>query len=542
MSIPEVKLQKNLFGIEENSHQLYPADDKYRLFAQKIHPLLLEVRPQLIDCYCQENGRPAIEPILLLGVSLLQFLEKAPDRKAVEMIKYHLGWNIALCREIEEPIFHSTALVRFRQRLVENEKSQLAFNLVLEGLKKEGLLKESKRQRIDSTYVVGLVAKMSQLECFRETLRLALEEINQQAGEEQLPAYWQRMWDQYVETKLDYQLTREALAERQRQAGVDMQQLLSWVAEQREWEKGEKVKLLERVFGEYFRVEEAGQIELQTPEQRESDRVINPHDPEATWSTKGRGDDKKSWVGYKVQIAETVVEEQAQQAGEPTPNFLTAIETQSAIESDQAGKQQVEEAQKQSGLQEPEEWYADAAYVSAEKLAEAEAKGQQLWGPAQLPPGESHCKVDAFQIRVEERKAICPRGEQSTQCSRLEEKKSGKISYRFEWGRKCIDCPLAGQCVGKGQKHRSIEVGEHHSQLQSRRQQMKTEEFKDRMKRRNGIEGSQSELIRGHGLRKARYRGLKKVRLQNYLIGAACNIKRWVTYVSFRREKLMAVA
>ena len=31
-----------------------------------------------------------------------------------------------------------------------------------------------------------------------------------------------------------------------------------------------------------------------------------------------------------------------------------------------------------------------------------------------------------------------------------------------------------------------------------------------------------------HGLRRARYRGLAKVRLQNYLIGGACNLNRWL--------------
>jgi hypothetical protein len=45
------------------------------------------------------------------------------------------------------------------------------------------------------------------------------------------------------------------------------------------------------------------------------------------------------------------------------------------------------------------------------------------------------------------------------------------------------------------------------------------------MKQRNAIEGTHSELARAHGLRRARYRGLKKVTLQNYLIGAACNVK-----------------
>jgi IS5 family transposase len=56
---------------------------------------------------------------------------------------------------------------------------------------------------------------------------------------------------------------------------------------------------------------------------------------------------------------------------------------------------------------------------------------------------------------------------------------------------------------------------------------MQTEAFKKDMHHRNGIEGTQSELVRAYGLRRARYRGLAKVRLQNYFIGAACNIRQW---------------
>ena len=62
-------------------------------------------------------------------------------------------------------------------------------------------------------------------------------------------------------------------------------------------------------------------------------------------------------------------------------------------------------------------------------------------------------------------------------------------------------------------------------------------DFKKDMHHRNGIEGTQSELVRGYGLRKARYRGKKKVRLQNYLIGAACNIKRWCRRVTWEAKQ-----
>ena len=98
----------------------------------------------------------------------------------------------------------------------------------------------------------------------------------------------------------------------------------------------------------------------------------------------------------------------------------------------------------------------------------------------------------------------------------------------MEWNRAiCQACPLRGSCLGKQQTHRTIAVGQWHSLLQARRREMQTEEFKKDMHHRNGIEGPQSELVRAYGLRRARYRGLAKVRLQNYLIGAACNLRRW---------------
>ncbi len=92
---------------------------------------------------------------------------------------------------------------------------------------------------------------------------------------------------------------------------------------------------------------------------------------------------------------------------------------------------------------------------------------------------------------------------------------------------------------GAGKKHRSLVVGEYHTALQNRRREMKTPEFKQPMKKRNAIEGTQSELVRAHGARRARYRGLGKVKLQFYLIGAACNVKRWLERAGWEIKKTM---
>ena len=260
-----------------------------------------------------------------------------------------------------------------------------------------------------------------------------------------------------------------------------------------------------------------------------SDRVQNPHDPTATYGVKGEGDKKKEHVGFKIQVAETVT--QAELApGEPTRNFLTGMVTHPAYESDEAGEEKMATEQAEMGLEKPPVQYVDGAYVSGEKLAEAQAEGRVLMGPAQPAPQnkEGRYTTADFDIRVEERKAICPAGQQSTQCSRLEDQKSGQVSYRFEWSWQCENCPLRGKCVAPEQKHRTILVGQFHTPLQARRKEQKTEAFANEMKHRNGIEGTQSELVRAHGMRRARYRGLAKVRLQNYFAGMACNVKRWL--------------
>ncbi len=106
MSLPQFSTQSALFSTAALGAELFPEGDRYRIFAQKIYPLLAGARPALAQAYCPEDGRPAAEPVLLLGVSLLQFLEGMPDRQAVEMLRYHAGWNFALNRQLGQELFH----------------------------------------------------------------------------------------------------------------------------------------------------------------------------------------------------------------------------------------------------------------------------------------------------------------------------------------------------------------------------------------------------------------------------------------------------
>ena len=70
MSLPRFDTQGQLFSMAALTGKLFKVTDRYLLFAKKVYPHLAAARPSLEKCYCAENGRVAIEPVLMLGVSL----------------------------------------------------------------------------------------------------------------------------------------------------------------------------------------------------------------------------------------------------------------------------------------------------------------------------------------------------------------------------------------------------------------------------------------------------------------------------------------
>jgi len=526
MSLPQFDVQGSLFeSLGAIAPDLFADNDKYKLFAKKVWPVLASCREQLLDCYDTENGRPGVEPVVLLGILIFQFLERVPDRQAMELVKYHLGWKLALNLKLSQGGFHPTTLVYFRQRLIKKGKADVAMRAVLAALQKEGLLAKRSKQRLDSTHVLSAVADLSALDCVRETLRLALEELAKGLAACE-PDFWELFWERYVESKLDYKSGVEVLKTKHRQAGEDCLRLLQWLEPMAaELRYGKQVELLREVFAQQYQ-QKAGQVK---PVKEHATGVVqNPHDPDAQWSAKGKGKQKKTWVGYKAQVAESLPEKEA-------PNqkrFITSIVTQKASESDDPGLDQTFQDQALSGLERPTEIYVDGAYVSATRLYQAKEEGWELVGPAQPSANRSGLasdyRIEAFDISITKRTACCPGGYASTQCSRLAQAKGQKVTFRFEWSYHCRRCPLRSECVPAGQSHRTIVVGQYHELLQQRRRDQKTQPFKERMHQRSAIEGTISELARAHGLRRCRYRGFAKVELQNLFIATACNVKRWL--------------
>jgi hypothetical protein len=113
----------------------------------------------------------------------------------------------------------------------------------------------------------------------------------------------------------------------------------------------------------------------------------------------------------------------------------------------------------------------------------------------------------------------------------------GTEYYRIEWASQCDSCPVQGQCTRSKNGRRILVVGLRHDLVEKRRKEMREAEFSKKMHPRNGIEGTHSELVRGHGLRRTKYRGLNRVSLSHYLMGAACNVKRYLNLLAFQMRQ-----
>lgn len=530
---PDPALLARLSGATGVPKAVQRRADFFVFFAQSVYPLLEGHRSKLEGLYKPDAGRPAAEPVRMLAITILQYAERLPDRQAAEAMQYDQRWRLALHMRKSDCACDPSLFSVFRSRLAGAKQERLAFDAAMELLISEGWVRKRSKQRIDSTHVCGLLARMSRLERARETIRLTLIAVDEEGA---FPPEWESMWERYVDSKVDPRASAGKLKAQSLQAARDMDRILAWAGEQGgKWIEAEPMKLLARVLEENYELDENG--ERKQRRAQPSGAVHNPHEPQAQWSTKSTTKDKE-WVGYKVQVAETV-EDLPRERGEPTANFITSIVTQEAIASDKAGMTETLAGQSALGLEAPSVLYADGAYISALELKNTHEQGRKLMGPATASPDRGKVfTAEAFDVDLAARTAVCPAGTPSTQCSRLEEAITGKVSHRFEWNNKiCGACPRRSECVSPSQRHRTLVVGEHHDFLQARRKEMNTEAFKKEMHRRNGIEGTQSELIRAYGLRKARYRGLAKVRLQNHMIGAACNFVRLYRRLAWERTR-----
>ena len=124
---------------------------------------------------------------------------------------------------------------------------------------------------------------------------------------------------------------------------------------------------------------------------------------------------------------------------------------------------------------------------------------------------------------------MCPAGHPSIEEYELKDAPE-RVEVHFA-GTTCEPCPLRSCCPVKLDRRAGAYVLKADLvkvNIERRRRAEATEEWRKRYDIRTGIEGTNSELKRAHGLGRLRVRGGRRVRLAVYLKALACNFKRMV--------------
>lgn len=497
--------------------KLFREEHPYRMLGDRFDQLLPEENA-FRGLYC-ETGRGAIPPLLMALVSVFQFLEKVPDRQAAEMVISRIDWKYALHLPLTYAGFHFTDLYAFRVRLYEHHEERRLFERVLQKLKEMGLIKTRGKMRTDSSHVLGVVQRLTQLELVRETLRVALRASREVAGqwvEQSLPPSF---CEAYAVRASEYGMSSEEVQAQLLQTGKDGYWFLGQVDQSApEVVRGlAEIGVLRTVLQQQF-----PRGPTQPPAKRPSghDVIETPHEVEARRATK-RG---RSWIGYKMQVTETCDEDK--------PHLIVDLEPTGALDNDSPELPNIQaRLQAQDTL--PSEQQVDQGYMSGEYLVKSAKLGINLMGvpldDTQAPAG---FQQNDFRIDPEHQQATCPAGQTSRVWSEKKSKEGEPplTLIRFD-AKTCQACIYFGQCTTSCQG-RSLTLHPYREALEARRAEAKTEAFRARLHLRAGIEATISELVRGHGMRHSRYRGQGKLRLQGYFTAVAVNLKRALRWLA----------
>jgi len=529
-----------------SSHFL-PEDKRERLeadwpgqFRRSALPLIDE--KAFCDLYHEWNGRPNKPVETIVGVLLLKEMNDLTDAEALFNLDFNLAWHVALDLEPEEAHTCQKTLHNFRAKLMASDKGKLLFE-EMTGKIIEALGISTERQRLDSTHITSNIARLTRLGLFCETSRVFLKELRKESKRkfESIPEGRRRRYLKDDGAPSGYHDAKSS--EAKRRIGVSARDVWRLVDRFKGDEAVEALGsygLLKRLLDEQCQLVEeaptprAGDADVDDPpapvvvnpaKEVKSDSLQTPHDASVTYSgRKGKG--------YEVQVAETC-------GNEETPEIITRVDVTKSCASDENATVPAVERLAERNIR-PDELIADTSYGSAANVIECEKRGTELVTPVPGPKvdeapaenGEGAITKADFDVDPKgEGTTRCPAGREAT--SEKRDPETGKVRAFFD-GAGCDGCPHRDRCPAKPLRdgRRVLRTTVHAAVLAKRRRYERTKEFKKRYAERAGIEATNSELKRAHGLGRLRIRGLLRVRLAVYLKALACNVKRMVRHLA----------
>jgi hypothetical protein len=479
--------------------------------------VILELMPvqALREHFHPGLGRPTRELYSMAGLILLMEFHHQTKQQAVDAYCFHLNVQYALNLE---PVAHDLSvrtLERYQRYFEQDDLAQGVMHEVTTRLVKVlGLRIE--QQRLDSTHVFSDMAHFGRT----RLLGVALKRFLTQVKRHDPPAYAslpEALRQRYApsDRRLFADTARDQPSQRllRQQVAEDLYELLRRFAAPSPHAQRSSYQAMERIFHEQCEVQ---QEKVLLKARAGSDVMQNPSDPDATY-------DGYKGPGYQTQIAETC------HPDNPT-QLITCALPQTAAAPDEKALGPVLEDLKGSQLL-PKELLVDTLYPSDENVQQAERLGVELVGPVPgAGPAErpEDLNIDDFIVdEATECVTCCPEGHRPL--TSVHDPATGKTRTVLP-ACCCGPCAFRPHCpVEEAADGYHLEHTAKQRRMAGRRREQATEVFRQRYRRRSGIESTNSGLKRRLGLGRLRVRGRPRVFQGIYLKITGWNILRAAT-------------
>ena len=468
--------------------------------------------------YAEGRGRPSVPPSVMVRALLCATHDRTSDRESARRTRVDLDWKAAMGVGDEFAGIGATTFALMRARMVANDADGELFHKTLAKAVEAGVLKGKLTAIIDTSPVHGAGAVADTYELIRGFVRKVVRAAGGRLGDAARAAAepfcgvkpdidWQDPTARKAHLGELITAARRVLADA---AGVDDDAV------------AEPAGLLRQVIGQDVELDDDFQPQIR--DGVAADRVISHSDPEMR---HGRKSASRRFDGHKLDL---ITDEDSE--------MILGVDVRAGNAGDGDGAAPLlEEVQGVDGVN-VDTLVGDMAYSDGDVREAVEEAGAEM--VAKVPPTTNQGRFPKtdFTINTRVGSVTCPAGHTTFDARPTKDHKRRPATLFLFPAATCQACPLQQQCT-TATAGRTIVVGRHHDRLEAARGAQAEPATKHLLRQRSKVE-RKIDHLQDLGMRKARYRGRRRTKLQALLAATVANFKRLVVLDAFTLTPALA--
>jgi IS5 family transposase len=461
------------------------------------------LRELIKDCYSSHMGRGAEDPVMMIKLEFLEFQYNLSDREVIAQAGVNVAFRYFLDLSLESQLPVPSLLSQFRTRLGEQRHKDL-FEQIIRQAREQGLIKDRVRLK-DATHVVANVAIPFTIQLIAQARERLLNSLTLYAALEV---------EQHKAKVAQIRIVTSDLKDSER-----LLHRLSHLRQIVAWAESLSPQIEPEGRPDFDEALAVAKKIVADRETGKTDKMRSVVDKDVRQGKHG-----SYYDGYMLDILV-----------DPESEIITTLDILPANADEAANAEKLIEDEEKAHGNAIAELSMDKIGFNGEVLHTlTNPKGLALQvyvPPFQNPSKGDYFKPSDFHIDQSWQILSCPAGQLSSK-SHIGSRGHSRV-FTFS-RRQCANCPLLNQCMDEMPKSggRRVDKNYYESDYEAARERAKTERYAEVKKLHPRVERKFADIVCNHGGRRARYRGIKKVKVQFLITAMVVNIKRMVRLLS----------